>query len=470
MKQLRLFLLLAAGLFLTSCSEPQPEEFPNPDPPPTVGRHAVPIDQALGELDNLLGVIDGQGTRAGGVRTVAQVQTLHAQALPLTRSAGEPSEQPEELLYVVNFEDDAGYAVLGADDRLPAVLAVTDEGSLTTEELVRAANGQTAPEEFTFPNEMLMNYVSGIGGIGGGGIGGGGIGGGGGIPTGPITDLGWQQGPVDITFTGNTVDEWKPVEYTPPRTRTKWGQNAPFNAYCPAINGQKCVTGCVAVATAQILCANKYEYGLGPDKIGSYRIDWPSVFKAIEDPTLLSEKTTPPTPEALAVAYLIRGCGREAGMTISDYGIVESSAPSSGIIFIGYYGYTFAKKINFTAERAYHMVVTCGYPTIVKADGKKVKEDGKGHHAWVIDGWLVRTRNMYANFIDGSQRFVGTQTQTLVHCNFGWNGTADGYYFPGQFNTFIGPSAREPDDPTLRGGTNYNNNIDILMYNDILPI
>ena len=129
MKQLRLFLLLAAGLFLTSCSEPQPDEFPNPDPPPTVGRHAVPIDQALGELHDLLGVIDGQGTRAGGVRTVAQVQTLHAQALALTRSASEPGEQPEELLYVVNFEDDAGYAVLGADDRLPGVLAVRVTGS-----------------------------------------------------------------------------------------------------------------------------------------------------------------------------------------------------------------------------------------------------------------------------------------------------------------------------------------------------
>ena len=100
MKQLRLFLLLAAGLFLASCSEPQPDEFPNPDPPPTVGRHTVPIDQALGELDDLLGVIDGQGTRAGGVRTVAQVQTLHAQALALTRSSGEPGEQPENLLYV----------------------------------------------------------------------------------------------------------------------------------------------------------------------------------------------------------------------------------------------------------------------------------------------------------------------------------------------------------------------------------
>ena len=468
MKQLRLFLLLAAGLFLASCSEPQPDEFPNPDPPPTVGRHAVPIDQALEELDDLLGVIDGQGTRAGGLRTVAQVQTLHAQALPLTRSAGESGEQPGELLYVVNFEEDAGYAVLGADDRLPAVLAVTDEGSLTTDELVRAANGQTAPEEFTFPNEMLMNYVSGIGGIGGGGIGGGGIGGGGGIPTGPITDLGWQQGPVDITFTGNTVDEWKPVEYTPPMTRTKWGQNAPFNAYCPAINGQKCVTGCVAVATAQIICANAYKYGLGPKFIGSYQIDWPKIFSAVEDPTLTSyQKDAPPTAEALAVAYLIRACGRAAGMVISDYGIENSSASTSGISFVRQLGYENAQIDTYYLSKLIKMIPQRKFPTVIRADGKNYVKGGKGHHAWVLDGWLKRTRNMYANFIDGSQRFVGTQTQTLVHCNFGWNGTADGYYSPDQFNSFTGPTVREPDDPGGRGGTYYDQNIKILTYDNI---
>ena len=470
MKQLRLFLLLAAGLFLTSCSEPQSDEFPNPDPPPTVGRHAVPIDQALGELDDLLGVIDGQGTRAGGVRSVAQVQTLHAQALPLTRSAGEPGEQPENLLYVVNFEDDAGYAVLGADDRLPAVLAVTDEGSLTTEELVRAANGQTAPEEFTFPNEMLMNYVSGIGGIGGiggGGIGGGGIGGGGGIPTGPITDLGWQQGPVDITFTGNTVDEWKPVEYTPPMTRTKWGQNAPFNAYCPAINGQKCVTGCTAVAAAQLFCSNKIIRDAAPEVIGDYRIRWDLIQKTINDPKLLNESNNP-TQEALAVAYLIRACGRGLGMNIGDYGLQNSSCNYTKIKgFISDYGYMGADKHTFRFKYVRTMLWDRKKAVIVRGDGKKLLENGKAHHAWLADGWLYRTRNQYANFSDGSKRKIGTQEQTLMHCNFGWKGTADGYYAIGMFNTLSGRVDREPADGENHGGSLYDDNLKIFTYTEV---
>lgn len=33
-------------------------------------------------------------------------------------------------------------------------------------------------------------------------------------------------------------------------------------------------------------------------------------------------------------------------------------------------------------------------------------------------------------FGDGSRRKIGTQTQTLVHCNFGWGGSKDGYYVP----------------------------------------
>jgi len=36
---------------------------------------------------------------------------------------------------------------------------------------------------------------------------------------------------------------------------------------------------------------------------------------------------------------------------------------------------------------------------------------------------------------DGSKRKIGTQTQMLVHCNFGWKGTADRYYAIGMFNT-----------------------------------
>ena len=458
MKQLRLFLLLAAGLFLTSCSEPQPEEFPNPDPPPTVGRHAVPIDQALGELDNLLGVIDGQGTRAGGVRTVAQVQTLHAQALPLTRSAGEPGEQPDELLYVVNFEDDAGYAVLGADDRLPAVLAVTDEGSLTTEELVRASNGQDETAN-SLPDRYMMNYVNGM--VGGG----------------FVDSLYLNHGlgdnqpvivpPLQIRPIGSFYGAWDSLEYVAPLTRTKWGQRDPFNAYCPTIGGEKCVTGCVSVATAQVLCSNMFRFGAGPQRVaGDYDIDWPAIFRTIYKPSLIRNSTTKPiTQEALAVAYLIRGCGRGCGMNIGDYGLTESKAGKrKAISFFEDHGYKGVTWHTFREKYVRTMIWERKRAVYVRGEGN----GGKSKHAWVADGWLYRRRFRYNLYPNNETHVSYTERQLFMHCNFGWRGDKDGYYYIGIFDTQNGPQLQEPGDHVPYGSAGvYDDNLKIITYTEV---
>ena len=454
MKQLRLFLLLAAGLFLASCSEPQPDEFPNPDPPPTVGRHAVPIDQALGELDDLLGVIDGQGTRAGGVRTVAQVQTLHAQALPLTRSASEPGEQPENLLYVVNFEDDAGYAVLGADDRLPAVLAVTDEGSLTTEELVRAANGQTAPEEFTFPNEMLMNYVSGIGGIGGGGIGGGGIGGGG-IPTGPFTDFDTQLGNPPAGFEGYEWSDWKNLEYVAPMVTTRWHQEDPFNRHCPVIGGETCVAGCAAIAMAQIVASNHLHHNVSPGRIGNISLNWTLIRQGIIDPDLLNRNSS----IANQVALLVAALGLKLGM---NYGVTQSGASIDDAEYcFKYIGYKGVNNHTFRPSYVRTMLWERQRPTYVRAVNAQ-----KEGHAWVADGWLYRRRDQYAViFGKRSDYSVSNQTQTLMHCNFGWGGRCDGFYHIGLFNT--NEQAVIPDIDYTPVDDDYNGGKRMITYTEM---
>ena len=454
MKQLRLFLLLAAGLFLTSCSEPQPDEFPNPDPPPTVGRHTVPIDQALGELDDLLGVIDGQGTRAGGVRSVAQVQTLHAQALPLTRSAGEPGEQPENLLYVVNFEDDAGYAVLGADDRLPAVLAVTDEGSLTTEELVRAANGQTTPEEFTFPNEMLMNYVSGIGGIGGGGIGGGGIGGGG-IPTGPFTDFDTQLGNPPAGFEGYEWSDWKNLEYVAPMVTTRWHQEDPFNRHCPVIGGETCVAGCAAIAMAQIVASNHLHHNVSPGRIGNISLNWTLIRQGIIDPDLLNRNSS----IANQVALLVAALGLKLGM---NYGVTQSGASIDDAEYcFKYIGYKGVNNHTFRPSYVRTMLWERQRPTYVRAVNAQ-----KEGHAWVADGWLYRRRDQYAViFGKRSDYSVSNQTQTLMHCNFGWGGRCDGFYHIGLFNT--NDQAVIPDIDYTPVDDDYNGGKRMITYTEM---
>ena len=60
--------------------------------------------------------------------------TVSPEVLNPDGTRSEATADVEDLLYIVNFENEAGYAILGADDRLEPVYAVVDEGSLTTEE------------------------------------------------------------------------------------------------------------------------------------------------------------------------------------------------------------------------------------------------------------------------------------------------------------------------------------------------
>ena len=52
-------------------------------------------------------------------------------------------------------------------------------------------------------------------------------------------------------------------------------------------------------------------------------------------------------------------------------------------------------------------------------------------------------------------------SQRLVHCNFGWEGSHDGYYYVGAFNTAkspvtLGVSSTGPND--------FSNDNEIMMY------
>lgn len=49
----------------------------------------------------------------------------------------------------------------------------------------------------------------------------------------------------------------------------KWGQEYPYNYYCPTEDGQNTLTGCVATAVAQLMCTYRY-----PDSYNGYEFDW----------------------------------------------------------------------------------------------------------------------------------------------------------------------------------------------------
>ena len=136
MKNMKYLSLLAIlGLLVGCTSDLTTEEVPQPPSVPEQKiSHVVPVEQALEDLQGLLEAIDapaedGAVTRSGGIRRVKNVTTVSPEALSPGGTRSEATADVEDLLYIVNFEDEAG-----SDDRLEPVYAVVDEGSLTTEE------------------------------------------------------------------------------------------------------------------------------------------------------------------------------------------------------------------------------------------------------------------------------------------------------------------------------------------------
>ena len=168
MKPIRLLSLALLAALLAACSQ-APLSDALPEPPAPADPHKIPVEKALGELEELLRAIDGPETRSGGARRVASVEALGASALARATRAGHDAAAAAEigdLVYIANFQNGEGYAILGADDRIESVIAVTERGSLTPAQLAAAANGQydgvEAPPVVPEIGDYLIERIGGI--------------------------------------------------------------------------------------------------------------------------------------------------------------------------------------------------------------------------------------------------------------------------------------------------------------------
>lgn len=133
-----LAILLVAGFF-SGCSEGNMELPQNGQSysGKQSERHRITIIEALGSLDEF--VNDGKKTRAAS-KKIRNVLTLSYNSIRTRGEAGK-SIDCENLVYVANFENNEGYAILAADDRIgDDVLAVTESGNISNSTLYRTAS------------------------------------------------------------------------------------------------------------------------------------------------------------------------------------------------------------------------------------------------------------------------------------------------------------------------------------------
>ena len=101
MKTIRFLLLALFAALLAACSNDPPADLPSDprpdDPPAAADPHKVPVEKALGELEELLQAIDGPETRSGGARRVASVEALGASALARATRAGHDARTERDM-------------------------------------------------------------------------------------------------------------------------------------------------------------------------------------------------------------------------------------------------------------------------------------------------------------------------------------------------------------------------------------
>ncbi len=201
-----------------------------------------------------------------------------------------------------------------------------------------------------------------------------------------------------------------------PLCPTIWDQGAPYNAFCPVIDGVKAPTGCVATAIAQVLYTYKYPERLTSDI--SYTKEGNSYSLTAAECGDFGwsdmKQTYGAADDATPVARLMQACGYAASM---NYKAQVSSANMGTLMsgLINYFDYDRTMRLEsrewYTLGDWQQIIwdeLSKGYPVCYTGSAP-----AGGAHAFVVDGY---------------------KSDGYFHLNWGWGGQGNGYFLLSALN------------------------------------
>lgn len=406
-------------------------------------------EQALKNLYSELKFID-EGTRAEG--TQREVKSIKPLVGAVTRSG---NALDNDLLYIVEFGEGQGSAVVAADTRLKPVIAVLDSDVLTAEDFAN----DDMEDISAYMASMIEDYAEGAISVNSSGL---------------------------LPAPGHTVVDTIYNVNVPPMLKTKWGQDSPYNDMCLDANGENTLAGCSTIAIAQFLY-----YHRNPDVINGYTVNW-LLLAGCE----YEEPEPGEFPGGSIGGGSIGGGSIGGGQIIFDPNVLSNREAARFVYNIGTgIGIDYANndtgaspnRMREYLEELGHVctldIYICDVVKSLILEGKPVIMAGytasNNGHAWIIDGWkdcIIRTTT--ASEIDGPVGSV-TPEYTItdeyfdrIHCNFGWEGRCDGYYIGDVFNCRVVNNHIEPgigDTPYSYHGDdstdfNYNGLLGMFCY------
>ncbi len=383
----------------------------------------------------------------------------------------------DTMMYVINYEDNLGFAIVAADARIAPIIAIADEGSIDMENLPGGAelvlNGviENIADEIIRQNE----YAASLG------------------ADSVMMMFSYQQDNFDYNaiyslcsqhqndLNNGYVDvpnpwEERPEEPSPIYSKsvglaTKYHQNEPFNYLLPpsVIPDKISAAGCVPVAVAQIMAFHGH-----PTVVGGLTMPWASMNHSSID-------------ENSVAMYGVQKLLLDVGTKLNaQWGFPTTSAATEDVPgVLAQYGYV-SDQIRYISNLTspvnvplisvfedliiesidnYRPVYMGGVdfgnndPTADQGD------DGSSvvGHAWVVDGYQ-KTRWSTATFswCRHHQRYElvsksGSES-SLLKINWGWGGNPNAYYSIIGFN------------PVYNGVSQGSYNNDIQFISNIRPI
>lgn len=435
MKKLNVFLLCMLLCSAIACVK----DFPHREVASIeIESNYVSIDEARDRVKDLLLQIDNP-TRGASQRYIVEEYRLGSLN---TKTSLDEEDSP--LVYIFNFNDNNGFAIASGDNRMPPVFCITDQGRLTDSVAIPESAAlllSLIEDEYKSVVRGAKEYDSFVTEIDS-------------LPILPGPQIGGDDdddGDDDyISPTYVLYGQWVDSPVTGQKIQSRWGQGYPFNEKCPTEDGEHDLVGCVAVAVGQVMY-----YWKQNTTYNGHTYDW-TLMSSLKDSLSIVR-----SPNKEYVQNLLSDLGREENLDM-DYGLEASGADCDNIArTFENFGYSSGGTSNeydvdiVRSEIDLDCPVTvCGYAykKITKVLGVTVLTRHEEGHEWVIDQYKTQTRTADTyNTKTGNLISSGTQERTLVHCNFGWRGSWDGFYLSGIFNTNNGEgriSTRSDDKET----------------------
>lgn len=502
-----LFVLLT--ILLYGCNDELPQITPEVESAEKakIISHGIPKEQALENLRDFLEVFNQGETTRGNDNTTPIFKSVEViRKSNITRSVAQNAPNVDSLIYIVNFENNEGYAILAADDRISSPLIfLGDTGNIPGESFIPnlPPNYQrpifpeyplTGPGTFYIDNDtvgdLFMNpntfdlydetvmdhYVGDF------------IYSSSDSTQSPVTDLvfdyvdrqinDYGDGDYDdiggVAYEGDDDDnenQFVTIVSTKVGERIKykvdniltfayaWHQDSPFNDLCQTVREffklddiNTAAAGCVPLSIAKIM--THFEYP-NPMNVYGNTINWNQLKHDFRN------------SGADDAARLLKYIGAECMTIYFSQG--SFTFPSLAAYFLHRKGYRDVDYVDYNDVLVKqmldkrHPVFVCSVPKL-----GTFNYDFTQSHAWNLDGYrmyeITYSRDYYQNGI-----LLKTQTETesrfMVHCDFGWSGYCNGYFTSGVFD--LSGNDIIFDDTELGNcgkTTNYNWYLKIISY------